>query len=124
LLSSGHDGPSGTDGSIDTLLTLSNLVVKLMPCDGREHIVPPLTLYAAVDAELLRAGDHTLLHRAHVEYWSADRMPFTAWGANQADRLVRALADSERSLAEQIVQRLFLAAASPESPSQKCLMPY
>lgn len=123
LLNAGDHGLPARDVPPDTVLAIENFVVKLLPCAGGEQPAPPLTLYAAVDAALLRAGDRVLLHRTRIEYWSSDSMSFTSWGADQGDRLTRALAASQRSLAEQIVQVFFLADAPIEMRWPACAMP-
>ena len=121
LLSPDDGVPSVGGPTVETLLVLDDPLVALKPCDLGEHVVPALTLHAAVNAQLLRAGDRSVLHRARVEYWSEDSMPFTAWGANRAERLVLSLAQSQRSLAQQIVQSFFVAETPMEMSWPRCV---
>lgn len=104
-------GPDGTDplgAPVDTVVALKNLSVTLMPCSRRSTSGAPLTLYAAVDAELRRADTRAVVHRARIEYWG-ETFPFGAWGGAGAERLALGLARAQRSLAEQLVQSFFLA---------------
>jgi hypothetical protein len=98
--------PSGLP--VDTVMALENLRVELLQCDTASHVTPPLTLYAVVDAELLRAANRAPLHRERFEYWG-ETFTFAEWGAAGGDRLALGLARAERSLAEQLVQTFFVA---------------
>ncbi len=108
---------------VDTVIGLDNLVVDLIRCDLGEHILPPLTLYARVDAELLRADDRAVLHRARLEYWG-ESFPFAVWGAASAERFALGLARAQRSLAEQLVQSFFVAKTPTEMTWPRCLNQY
>lgn len=101
------DGPP-LETAADTVIVLENLAVELLRCDAAAHITPPLTLYAAVEAQLLQGTPRPVLHRARFEYWG-ESAPFGAWGAADAERFAQALASARRSLAEQIVQSFFAA---------------
>ena len=101
------DGPP-LETAADTVIVLENLTVELLRCDAAAHITPPLTLYAAVEAQLLQGAPRPVLHRARFEYWG-ESAPFGAWGAADAERFAQGLASARRSLAEQIVQSFFVA---------------
>ena len=101
------DGPP-LETAADTVIVLEKLTVELMRCDAAAHIAPPLTLYAAVDAQLLRGAPRPMLHQARFEYWG-ENFPFAVWGADGAERFAQGLASARRSLAEQIVQYFFVA---------------
>jgi hypothetical protein len=103
------DGPP-LETAADTVIVLENLTVELLRCDAATHIAPPLTLYAAVEAQLLQGAPRPVLHRARFEYWG-ESAPFGAWGAADAERFAQGLASAGRSLAEQIVQSFFVAQA-------------
>lgn len=105
---------------VDTLIELDNLVVAFMRCDRHYHTLPPLTLYAAVDAELVRADDRAVLHRARLEYWG-ESFPFAAWGAANAERFALGVARGQRNLAEQLVQSFFVAQTPTEMRWPRCL---
>jgi hypothetical protein len=92
------------------VVALEKLTVELMRCDVAANIAPPLTLYAAVDAQLLRGAPRPVLHQARFEYWG-ENFPFAVWGADGAERFTLGLASAQRSLAEQIVQSFFVAQA-------------
>jgi hypothetical protein len=93
---------------VDTVVALGRLTVDLMQCDTHTHIVPPLTLYATVDVQLLRADTRAVLHQARLQYWG-ESLPFGVWGAAGAERFILGLSQAGRSLAEQIVQSFFVA---------------
>jgi hypothetical protein len=109
LAPTASDGPP-LETSADTVVALENLTVDLRRCDVAEHVAPPLTLYAAVDAQLLQGAPRPVLHRARFEYWG-ESATFGAWGAADAEQLAQGLASARRSLAEQIVQSFFVAQA-------------
>ena len=93
---------------VDTVIALENLRVELLQCDTASHVTPPLTLYAVVDAQLLRATNRAPFHKERFEYWG-ETFTFAEWGAAGGDRLGLGLARAERSLAEQLVQTFFVA---------------
>jgi hypothetical protein len=103
------DGPP-LETAADTVVVLEKLTVELRRCDVAKHIAPPLTLYAAVEAQLLQGTPRPVLHHARFEYWG-ESATFGAWGAADAERFVQGLASARRSLAEQIVQNFFVAQA-------------
>jgi hypothetical protein len=117
------DSASESSSGADTLLVLNNLRVTFMLCDHLSDDRPYLTLYTGLDAELLRAADRKVLHRARVESWSEDSMPITVWAATDAERYRAALQANQHSLAEQIVQSFFVADAPIEVKVPRCAIP-
>jgi hypothetical protein len=116
--------PAATDGppletAADTVIVLENLTVELLRCDAAAHIAPPLTLYAAVEAQLLQGAPRPVLHHARFEYWG-ESATFGAWGAADAERFAQGLASARRSLAEQIVQSFFVAQTQIELKWPHC----
>ena len=109
LAPTASDRPS-LETSADTVIALKKLTVELRRCDAADHIAPPLTLYAAVEAQLLQGAPRPVLHRARFEYWG-ESATFGAWGAADAEHFAQGLASARRSLAEQIVQSFFVAQA-------------
>jgi len=83
LAPAASDGPP-LEAAADTVVALENLTVDLRRCDVAEHIAPPLTLYAAVDAQLIRGEPRLMLHQSRFEYWG-ESATFGAWGAADAD---------------------------------------
>jgi hypothetical protein len=103
------DGTEPLGAPVDTLLALTNLNASLLQCSRKRTAAgKPVTLYAWVDAELLRAADRTVLRRARIEYWG-ETFAFTDWGATGGARLALSLANAQRSLAEQLAQSFFVA---------------
>jgi hypothetical protein len=104
--------PDGTDplgAPVDTVLALTDPNASLLPCSRSSTTAgKSVTLYAWVDAELLRAADRAVLRRARIEYWG-ETFAFTDWGATGGERLALGLANAQRSLAEQLAQSFFLA---------------
>ncbi len=93
-----------------------------MQCAPHEttYILPPLTLYAAVDAKLLRGATRAVVHRVRFEYWG-ETFPFVTWGAAGADRFALGVARAVRSLAEQLVQSFFVARTPTKLTWPRCL---
>jgi hypothetical protein len=98
------------------------LHVTLLRCGGGTPIVPPLTLYAAVDARLVRADTGAVLHHARIEHWG-ETFPFVGWGAGGAARFARGLDRAQNSLAEQLVQSFFVAQTPTALPRLPCGRP-
>lgn len=105
---------------VDTVIALEHLQVVLLPCDTASHISPPLTLYAVVDAQLLRAANRAPLHRERFEYWG-ETFTLTEWGATGGERLAQGLARAERNLAEQLVQTFFVAQSPTKLAWPRCV---
>jgi len=103
------DGPP-LETAADTVIVLEKLTVDLRRCDAADHIAPPLTLYAAVEAQLLQGAPRPVLHRARFEYWG-ESATFWAWGTADAERFAQGLVSARHSLAEQIVQSFFVGQA-------------
>ena len=106
--------------TVDTTVALDKLQVTLKQCDTGTYILPPLNLYAAVDAQLLRVADRAVLHRAHFEYWG-EAYPLIDWGAAGAERFALGVARAQRSLAEQLLQSFFVAQAPTAMTWPRCL---
>lgn len=91
-------------GGIDAILEISVLVVDLA---GEWDVNPPLALVMTMQARLLRAVDGLELYAHTLEYRSATRK-FTEWAMNNAKPFRDELNLAQQSLAEKIVEELFL----------------
>jgi len=96
---------------VDTLVKLGEFRVSLLQCVPHTYTMPPLTLYAWVDANLLRAAGCSVLRSARFEYWGDAVSLVDCGGAAGGERLALGLARAQRSLAEQLSQSFFLAQA-------------
>jgi hypothetical protein len=97
------------DVPVDTVLTLENLRVTLLHCGEDYYIVPPLTLYAIMDAQLRQADTRAVLHTTQIEYWGEETFSFQAWGASGGEHFALGLGQARASLVEQLVQSFFVA---------------
>jgi hypothetical protein len=116
--------PDGTDplgAPVDVVVALTDLSVMLMQCDrARRWVPPPLTLYAAVDAELRRVDTGAVVHRARFEHWG-ETFAFAVWSAAGAERFAQGLAGAQRSLAGQLRYSFFVGRGPLTLPWKFCL---
>jgi hypothetical protein len=90
--------------NIDTILEISVLFFNLT---GEKDVNPPLALVMNVRTRLIRSADDTMLYDSTLEFMSGTRT-FTEWAANDAQQFIEELDRAYQSLAEKIVDELFL----------------
>jgi hypothetical protein len=100
-----------SEKNIDTILEISVLCFNLT---GKEDVNPPLALFMTVRTRLIRSADNTMLYDSTLEFMSGTRR-FTKWTANDAQQFIEELDRAYQSLAEKIVDELFLLYLPPES---------
>lgn len=88
----------------DTILELSVPIVGL---GGGSGINPPLAVVMAVRTRLARVGDVAAIYETTFEYKASARK-FTEWAVNNAQPFRDGLDHAYQSLAEKIVEELFL----------------
>lgn len=103
--------PSLASEGIDTVLEVS---VPSLGLAGEWTVNPPLTLVLAVRSRLIRVADGTVLD-AHALAYRSEQRVLSEWGANNAQPFHDALDRAYQSLAEKIVEDLFLLYLPPET---------
>ncbi len=89
---------------VNTILEISVPIVGL---SGPAGINPPLTVVMTVRTRLVQVGDATPIHEATLEYRARTRT-FTEWAVNSAQPFRDELDHAYQTLAEKIVEELFL----------------
>jgi hypothetical protein len=89
---------------IDTILEINVPIVGL---GGEPGINPPLAVVMTVRTRLVRVGDVAPIYEATFEYKASART-FTEWAVNNAQPFRDGLDHAYQSLAEKIVEELFL----------------
>jgi hypothetical protein len=89
---------------IDTILEINAPIVGL---GGESGINPPLAVVMTVRTRLVRVGDVAPIYEATFEYKASART-FTEWAVNNAQPFRVGLDHAYQSLAEKIVEELFL----------------
>lgn len=98
---------------VDTVLEITVPDFGLMAEKG---INPPLAFFMDLTATLIRTKDGSVLYTRKLKYRSA-RLKFTKWAATGAKPLKDAFDRCYRSLAEKIVEEVFLLYTLPLNPA-------
>lgn len=95
---------------VDTALEVNVVSLGL---EGPWSINPPVALFMTLRTRLVRVGDGIPIYEATFEYKGRART-FTEWAANNAQPFRDGLEDAYQSLAEKVVEELFLLYLPPE----------
>jgi hypothetical protein len=100
---------------MDTILEINVLTLALA---GRWEINPPLAVFMRVHTRLIRTVDATVLYDSTLEYHGATRRKFTEWALYNAQPFREELDHASESLAEKIVEEVFLVYYLPHERQQ------
>lgn len=109
------------DKGIDTVLEIT---VPVFGLTGKKAINPPLTFFMSLHTRIIRTSDGKVIYDGKFEYKSAARY-FTDWAANNARPFTDEFDRAYQSLAEKVVEEIFLVydlpltPASPKSSDEK-----
>ncbi len=98
------DYSSLANGGIDTVLEITVPAFGLV---GPKGINPPLAFFMTLQTRLVRTRDGSVLYEQKLEYRNA-RRTFTAWASNNAKPFRDELDRCYQSLAEKVVEEVFL----------------
>lgn len=99
---------------LDTIIEVSVLNIAL---EGEWSINPPLTFLMTVRTKLIKVADGAVLYEHTLQY-RGDKRKFTDWAINNAQPFREEFERAYQSLAEKIVEELFLLYDLPLEPSK------
>jgi hypothetical protein len=109
------DYSSLANKGIDTVLEITVPAFGLV---GIKGINPPLAFFMTLQTRLVRTKDGAVLYEQKLQYRDAQRT-FTAWAANDAKPFRDEFARSYQSLAEKVVEEIFLLYSVPLNPAPR-----
>jgi hypothetical protein len=109
------DYSSLANGGIDTVLEISVPAFGLV---GTKGINPPLAFFMSLQTRLVRTKDGAVLYEQKLEYRNAQRT-FTAWAAKNAEPFRVEFNRCYQSLAEKVVEEIFLLYNVPLNPASR-----